>query len=126
MARRHTFIQIVDQHIGTVISDLRVVNGLSRLELANKIGVTHQQLHKYEKGSNRISAGRLALIAKALGKPVEFFYAGLDASKEIGEAPSKRQRMCLEVSRNFMKIQNPAHQYAVNTLIKSLIKEEAA
>ena len=123
MARQHSYIEQVDQFVGNQIYSLRLAKGLSRQELSDQIGVTHQQLQKYEKGVNRISVGRLVLIAKALGKNVEFFYEGLD-SNDHEVVPTQHQRMCIEVSRNFMKIKNPDHQTAVNALIKSLIDNE--
>jgi transcriptional regulator with XRE-family HTH domain len=122
MARQHSFIEKIDLHIGSKIYSLRLANGMSRQELADSIGVTHQQLQKYEKGINRISAGRLALIADALNKTVEYFYEGLD-SQNKEKVETQHQRMCIEVSRNFMKIKNPEHQNAVNSLIRSLVKE---
>ena len=123
MARHHSYIEKVDQHIGQKIYSLRLAKGLSRQELSDQIGVTHQQLQKYEKGINRISVGRLALIAKALGKTIEYFYSGVDnEAKE--QVSTQHQRMSIEVSRNIMKIQNPDHQNAVNTLIRSLIESE--
>ena len=125
MARHHSYIEKVDQHIGQKIYSLRLAKGLSRQELSDQIGVTHQQLQKYEKGINRISVGRLALIAKALGKTIEYFYSGVDNETQE-QVSTQHQRMCIEVSRNFMKIQNPDHQNAVNTLIRSLIQSENA
>jgi transcriptional regulator with XRE-family HTH domain len=122
MARQNTNIDVIDTHIGKKMYELRIARGLSRQELGDKIGVTHQQCQKYEKGSNRISAGRLVLIAKVLGKPVDFFYSDL-----TDEAPQQEkienQRLCIEVSRNFMKIKNSVYQDAVSSLIKTLAKE---
>jgi len=124
MARRHEAIDKIDKFIGNKIYMLRLAKGLSRQQLADVIGVTHQQLQKYEKGSNRISAGRLVLIAKSLERPVSYFYTGLEEQQEE-RMLTQHQRMCIEVSRNFMKLNNPDHQNAVNTLIKSLVKESA-
>ena len=125
MARRNAFISEIDTNIGNQIYSARLAKGCSRQELAAKIGVTHQQLQKYEKGTNRISVGRLVLIAQALERSVESFYANLENCAEE-KTPTQHQRMCIEVARNFMKIINPSHQTAVNALIKSLIAEEAA
>ncbi len=124
MAKHNDFIIKVDKVIGNKVYTLRLAKGLSRQELADDIGVTHQQLQKYEKGINRISVGRLALIANSLGKPIDYFYSGVDGANEEPET-TQHQRMCIEVSRNFMKIQNPEHQSAVNTLVRSLMKESA-
>jgi transcriptional regulator with XRE-family HTH domain len=124
MARKNDYIQEVDKFIGDKIYSLRLAKGLSRQQLAEVIGVTHQQLQKYEKGTNRISVGRLVLIAKALGKTIEYFYQGLD-NTDSEPVTTQHQRMCIEVSRNFMKIRSPEHQNAVNALVRSLIKESA-
>jgi transcriptional regulator with XRE-family HTH domain len=124
MARQHSYIEEVDQFIGGKIYNLRLAKGLSRQQLAEVIGVTHQQLQKYEKGSNRISAGRLVLIANALDKTPEYFYEGLDNNKPT-PLLTQHQRMCIEVSRNFMRLISPDHQNAVNTLVKSLVKQPA-
>jgi transcriptional regulator with XRE-family HTH domain len=102
---------------------------MSRQDLGDRIEVTHQQLQKYEMGVNRVSAGRLALIAKHLDTSVATFYEGLD-SKLVAKASdinvSQNQRMCIEVSRNFMRIKNQEHKDAINSLIRILAKSELA
>jgi transcriptional regulator with XRE-family HTH domain len=118
MARKSEFTERVDTIIGVKIHELRISMGLSRQQLAAKIGVTHQQLQKYEKGTNRISAGRLMAIAKALGKTVSFFFDNVEEAQEA--LPSQHQRMCIEVSRNFMKIKSAQHQNAINLLVRTL------
>lgn len=111
----------VDKHVGGKILSLRLANGWSRTQLADKIDVTQQQLQKYEKGTNRISASRLVVIAKALSKNISYFYEGLSDDSE--PMVTQHQRMCIEVSRNFMRIESADHQTAINTLIKSLAKK---
>lgn len=120
MARKNDYIQEIDMFIGGKVHSLRLAKGLSRSQLSKVIGVTNQQLLKYEKGTNRISAGRLVLIAKALSKEVLYFYEGLN-SIEQEPLMTPRERMCIEVSRNFMKLESSDHQNAINTLIKSLL-----
>lgn len=91
--------------------------GLTQQQLADLIGVTYQQAHKYERGINRVSAGRLFGIAKVLGVDVSFFYDGMDGQQTgLGE----RQRMCLDLARNFSKIENDRHQDAVSQLCRVL------
>ena len=124
MVRKNDYIQEIDQFVGDKIYSLRLAKGLSRQQLAEVIGVTHQQLQKYEKGINRISVGRLVLIAKALGKNINYFYEGIE-SNDTEPILTQHQRMCIEVSRNFMKIRSTDHQNAVNTLVRSLVKESA-
>ncbi|WP_375319129.1 helix-turn-helix domain-containing protein [Candidatus Tisiphia endosymbiont of Oplodontha viridula] len=124
MARKNDYISKVDKLIGERIYSLRLAKGLSRQQLAKAIEVTHQQLQKYEIGLNRIPIGRLVLIAKALEKNIDYFYEGLEDIKNIEPVQTQHQRMCIEVSRNFMKIRNPTHQQAINALIHSMIKEQ--
>jgi transcriptional regulator with XRE-family HTH domain len=65
-----------DVEIAKRLRALRLERGLSQTELGRMIGVTFQQVQKYERGTNRMSAGRLQRIAETLGVPVAFFYAG--------------------------------------------------
>src|SRR5947207_15548503 len=68
-----------DVAIGQKLRALRLDRGLSQGALAGELGVTFQQLQKYEKGANRVSAGRLMRIAAALHVPVTAFYGGAQA-----------------------------------------------
>lgn len=120
MARQSDFINKIDIIVGKRIQELRLSMGLSRQELSAHIGVTHQQIHKYEGGTNRIAVGRLAQIATALNKPLSYFF-----EQEIVDFPSEHNRMCIEVARNFMQIEDPKHREAVNTLIRSLMPAQA-
>jgi len=120
MPRQSDSIQKIDKLIGKRIQELRIAMGLSRQELVKKVGVTHQQLQKYENGTNRISIGRLFYIAKALKKPMSYFLDNLDEDSENIILPDAHQRMAIEVSRNFMCISNVAHQDAVNLLVRTL------
>ncbi len=127
MARKVDHIEQIDRHIGTKIQELRLAHGMSRQELGERIEVTHQQLQKYEMGINRVSAGRLALIAKYLGTSVSTFYEGLDSklnSIATDVDLNQSQRMCIEVSRNFMRIKNQEHKDAINSLVRILAKSE--
>lgn len=108
-----------DHHVGARIRERRIMLGLSQQQLAQMIGVTYQQAHKYERGLNRISAGRLYEIAQVLGVPVSWFYDGLahaDAPAEM----TQRQRMCLELARNFAAIDNERHQEALSQMARAL------
>lgn len=64
----------IDRHVGTRVRLQRLLMGMSQTELGEALGVTFQQVQKYENGTNRIGAGRLHRIAQVLGKPVTFFY----------------------------------------------------
>jgi len=118
MTRKDEFTIKVDENIGRRVWRLRLEMGQSRQQLASKIGVTHQQLQKYETGANRISVGRIAYIANALKKPVAYFFEGV--YEDDYELPTEHQRMTIEMSRSFMRIKNPKHQYLVNELVRGL------
>lgn len=67
-----------DAEIGKRVRTLRLQRGLSQTKLADALGVTFQQVQKYEKGVNRISAGRLLRIAEILTVPIAFFFEGFE------------------------------------------------
>ena len=109
----------VDRHVGARIRERRIMLGLSQQQMADMIGVTYQQAHKYERGINRISAGRLYEITRVLNVPIAHFFEGLeDGDSENSSNP--RQRMCLELARNFANIDNEKHQEALSQLARAL------
>ncbi len=67
----------IDVHVGSRIRMRRQLINMSQEKLGELLGITFQQVQKYEKGANRISASRLYFSAKTLGVPVQFFYDGL-------------------------------------------------
>jgi transcriptional regulator with XRE-family HTH domain len=100
----------------------RIMLGLTQQQMAALIGVTSQQAHKYEKGTNRVSAGRLYSIAQALGVEVSYFFEGLQTAGRF--VPSARQRMLLELARNFLSIPVPEHRTAIVVLARALAEGE--
>src|SRR3954463_15668139 len=108
----------IDDHVGSRIRERRIMLGLTQQQLAEMIGVTYQQAHKYERGINRVSAGRLFEIARVLGVTVGHFYEGLDQPEE--KQVTSRQRMSLELARNFALISNSKHQEALTHLARAL------
>ena len=114
-----------DRHVGARIRERRVMLGLSQQQLAVMIGVTYQQAHKYERGLNRISAGRLYDIAGVLSVPISWFFEGMQEDPAALEM-SPRQRMCLELARNFAMIDNLKHQEALSQMARALAQAEAA
>jgi transcriptional regulator with XRE-family HTH domain len=114
-----------DHHVGARIRERRIMLGLSQQQLAQMIGVTYQQAHKYERGLNRISAGRLYEIAQVLGVPVSWFFDGLSNNGAPAEM-TQRQRMCLELARNFAAIDNEKHQEALSQMARALANQAEA
>ncbi len=67
----------IDKHVGSRLKMRRILAGLSQEKLGDALGLTFQQVQKYEKGSNRIGASRLLAIARVLNVNVDYFYEGL-------------------------------------------------
>ena len=107
-----------DNHVGGRIRERRIMVGLTQQRLAEMIGVTCQQAHKYERGINRVSAGRLFEIARALSAPITYFYQGI--GEEGPRQLMPHQRMQIEIARNFTEIRNEKHQEAVSQLARAL------
>ena len=111
--------QDIDRYIGARVRERRIMLGLTQQQLAEMIGVTYQQAHKYEKGVNRIASGRLSSIAQALGVEVGYFYEGLSGAAEAIE-PSTQQRLLLELARSFVALPSCKHQEAICHLARVL------
>ena len=113
----------IDRHVGARIRERRIMLGLSQQQMADMIVVTYQQVHKYERGINRISAGRLYEITRVLNVPITYFFEGLDITED-DESLNPRQRMCLELARNFASISNQRHQEALSQLARALAVQQ--
>jgi transcriptional regulator with XRE-family HTH domain len=84
-----------DLVVGANIRKLRGEHGLTLQELASQLGMSHQQLHKYETGSNRVSAGVLYVMARAFSVPVDALFEGVDDTLGLDETTK-----ALELARN--------------------------
>ena len=96
------------------------MRGLTQQQLAELIGVTYQQAHKYEVGLNRVAVGRLYQIAQALGVEPSYFFEGLKPATSSPSAPTDRQRAMLELARNFAHMPNRAYQAAICDVARAL------
>jgi len=110
-----------------------MMTGMSQVKLANEVGLTFQQIQKYEKGANRICASRLFEFSQILDVPVEFFFQDTDV--ELAGAPSDGQQTDdtysihdflnshegVELNRAFMQIKEPKVRRIVLDLMRSLI-----
>ncbi|MCB1832110.1 MAG: helix-turn-helix transcriptional regulator [Geminicoccaceae bacterium] len=117
----------VDHFVSLRIRQRRIMLGYTQQQMAELIGVTYQQAHKYETGINRISAGRLYQIAQALGVDIGYFFEDVDPEREQKTKQSEmmpQQRMLLELARNFAAIQHRKHQDAICNLAKVLASAE--
>ena len=101
--------------------------GLTQQQMAELIGVTYQQAHKYETGINRISAGRLYQIAQALGVEISYFFEDVEPERRGKPKAAElmpQQRMLLELARNFASIGSRKHQDALCNLARVLANGE--
>jgi len=114
--------QDADRHVGARMRARRIMLGLTQQQMAELIGVTYQQAHKYEKGINRVAAGRLYSIAQGLGVEVSYFFEGLQTAG--GLVPSPHQRMLLNLVHNYLNIPLREHQAAIVALARALAEGE--
>ena len=117
-------IHPVDLLVGRRVRLLRKCQGMSQTELANAIGLTFQQVQKYEKGTNRISASKLFEIAQALNVEVAALFAdatasnaGADSEAEDSVVPSRTN---LQIVRTLSQVRNARVQRKVLELISAL------
>ncbi|MDP3601263.1 MAG: helix-turn-helix transcriptional regulator [Bosea sp. (in: a-proteobacteria)] len=125
----------IDRHVGARVRMQRLVVGVSQEKLGGALGLTFQQVQKYEKGSNRISASRLQQIANMLDVPVSFFFEG--APNGVGGAESFGQPNVnahvsdfmvssegVQLTKAFVRIKSAAVRRRVIDLVETLGEDE--
>lgn len=122
--RRRVRPQDVDRLVGARIRSRRIMLGMTLQQLAEAIGVTYQQANKYERGTNRVAAGRLAAIAAALGAPISSFFE--DLGRPADSRPTGEQRMLLELARNFLALPTRRHQESICAIVRALAEPAAS
>ena len=112
----------VDNHVGSMFRTRRQELGLSQTAVAERLGVTFQQVQKYERGMNRISASRLHDLCEILGVPVEYFFDGLDA--EIGEpdGPDLNDPELVELVNAYMGIPRQMTRARLSAMLRSVAR----
>ena len=123
----------VDVHVGMRLRQRRTLLGMSQEKLAKAFGVSFQQVQKYERGANRISASRLHLLTKTLDVPVSYFFEGLPndlahIATDIDEAEEPDQmtsRETLELVRAYYRIGDPGVRKRLVDLARALGRGEA-
>jgi transcriptional regulator with XRE-family HTH domain len=129
----------IDVHVGSRVRLRRMLLGMSQEKLGEQLGLTFQQVQKYEKGVNRIGASRLFDLAQILGVPVQFFYEEAPASQAshaeaapgFAERPAESyvidflaSREGLELNKAFMRIGDSRTRRAIVELVRALAGEE--
>lgn len=118
-----------DVEIGRKIRALRLERGLSQTGLAEGINLTFQQVQKYEKGTNRVSAGRLQKIAAALNTPIMFFYSGMGERVKKHDTRNAglalvQTKGAMRLLRAYAEISSRTTKYALVVLAESLRNKE--
>ena len=121
----------IDIQVGNRVRIRRMLIGMSQERLGDLLGLTFQQVQKYEKGVNRIGAGRLFEVSRILNVPIDFFYEGVNAQLADSEPNAMPPVMefvssgeGLQLSLAFMKIKDAKVRKRVLDLVKSLSEEE--
>jgi transcriptional regulator with XRE-family HTH domain len=122
----------IDVHVGSRVRLRRMLLGMSQEKLGEHLGLTFQQIQKYEKGINRIGASRLFDLSKVLAVPVQFFYeelpmAGGDAAGGFADRPAESyaveflsSREGLELNKAFARITDPRVRRSIVELVRAL------
>jgi transcriptional regulator with XRE-family HTH domain len=112
----------IDIEVGRRIRARRLASGMSQTALGRHVGVTFQQVQKYEKGVNRVGAGRLQRIAELLGVPVSFFYGGTDGdSKETKAVMGFLDTAhAVRLMRAYSRLRSRRVQYAIVDLVERI------
>ena len=127
----------IDEHVGLQLRQRRALLGFSQEKLAEKVGITFQQIQKYENGANRVSASRLYEFSKVLDIPVNFFFESYGVNENrmnygfsdqeqatFEGTPSSDDIMAkketLELIRVYYSIQNPKLRKDFLKLVKSM------
>ena len=110
-----------DAQVGMRIRKCRVSMGLTQQDVADALKISYQQFQKYERGENRVSAGRLYEIAMRLEVDFGYFFDGLEPTSEGGPMEHDgKDRSTIEMARNFSAIGDPALRSAVGGLVRAL------
>ena len=118
----------VDKHVGSRVKMRRLMLGMSQEKLGDALGLTFQQVQKYEKGTNRMGSSRLQQIANILKVPVTFFFEAVPGLLKLdGKAPSSNyvsdflaSSDGLSLIKVFMKIKNPKARRSIVTLVEEI------
>ncbi len=126
----------VDAHVGSRVRTRRTLLGLSQSQIGNALGLSFQQLQKYERGSNRISASKLYQLSVALDVPVPYFFEDMPEELEKVQQPTQREsreegkldiihrRETLELVRAYYQIDDADLRQRIRETVRALAGEQ--
>ncbi|MEM6781275.1 MAG: helix-turn-helix transcriptional regulator [Pseudomonadota bacterium] len=127
----------IDEYVGARLRQRRTLLGMSQEKLADAVGITFQQIQKYENGANRVSAGRLYEFSNILEVPVNFFYENMQSMNEkvgaMGMAESGQagfetqedlvnRKETIDLIRTYYQIENEEQRKDLLKMIKTMVK----
>ena len=122
----------VDIHVGARVRLRRTLLGMSQEKLGNALGLTFQQVQKYERGANRIGSSRLFQLSKILDVPVSFFFDEMttdttkkadgmaEGNRQVFEVDKLSRRETLELVRAYYKITDPSVRKKIFEMVKAV------
>lgn len=112
----------IDRHVGERIRRRRAELGMTQHDLALMLGISYQQVQKYETGANRVSAGRLFNMSQRLGCHIGYFFDGLESAEPaaIEMEHGAANRTTIELARNFSRLPSGNVKGAISTLVRAL------
>lgn len=132
----------VDVHVGSRVRLRRGIMGLSQEKLAESLGLTFQQIQKYERGANRVSASRLFQLGEILDVPVNFFFEGFNPDEpgraygfsdtqqedfswlEEDDGDLMERKETIELVRTYYSVQDPALRKNFMKMLKTLVSSQ--
>lgn len=123
MSRKSTSMRAIDAYVGNKIRFYRVQMGLSQADLAAQLGISYQQLHKYEKGSNSASASRLAEIAAALNLSVGRLFDGFETEESEFAHNAESHRQHVQFLKYYNRIHSARHRDVIQLMIRVFANE---
>lgn len=124
--KRH--VTSLDRHVAQQIKLFRIRAGISREQLGHALGISFQQIQKYESGGNRVTIGRLGEIAGVLGVPISSFISDQTIDADISgdgteESPFHLDSSAMKVAVDFTRIPSPRARRLVGALVATLASE---
>ncbi len=110
----------VDIHVGKMVRVLRRTGGMSQSALAGNLGISFQQVQKYEKGANRIGASRLWQLSRIFNVSPGYFFAGLDGEAAADEPVPVLDQRSLSIAIGFSRIEPEPVREALSKLVTAL------
>ncbi|MEQ8450011.1 MAG: helix-turn-helix transcriptional regulator [Nitratireductor sp.] len=112
----------VDKAVGARVRELRIRAGVSQVELGRALGVSFQQIQKYEKGSNRMGASRLVQVSNALGVTVETLFDGVAGVEGASPGHAALDKEASKIARDWSRIADAGTRDTLRTVLQSLAR----